>query len=222
MLSKFCAERCEKGRVASVQPVPSRWVGRFFLAAVLLLGTYIRRMKLSPSAVNESNSTMATLLSLTLHSFPIQQPSEWPSVTVGVSVAIYLSCALGRTVHVFLAYRAVMKLLCPTQQQFGALPLTVLILWLTCGLRLLNKNVRHWMEDALVEGNGGSTLSSWALLVLLAALYCMSVSLLSLLQFILMKVNFLSLLLHVQLVTCLQNARIPTKYVLVVKIRRFM
>lgn len=189
------------------------------------------RIKISPNRVvpaHGSNSTMVMLFTVTLRCFSpavtIHQPSEWSRVAVGVSFALCLSCALGRTVHVFITFRAahtVMKLFCPTQQQFRALPVTVLFIWLTFSPPLSNKSIKHWFEDVLVEGGVGSTLRSWAVfgqIELLATLFCVFVSLPSLLHSILTKLNFLSVLLHVQLVTCLENSRVPTKYVMVIKI----
>lgn len=192
----------------------------------------MRRMKISPnsvSPVSDSNSTMVLLLSLMSHTFSpsatIHQPSEWSRITVRISVTVYLFCALGTTVPVLLLCRAahnVMKLLCLSEQQFRALPFNVLLL---CGFSSLNRNVKQWIEDILVEGNVGSTQRSWSLLrqmELLATSYCMFFLLLNFLQFILAKLNFLSVLLHVQLVICLQNSRIPTKYILDIKIRRLI
>ncbi|XP_023287283.1 uncharacterized protein LOC111673679 [Seriola lalandi dorsalis] len=225
----------QAGGVESVQPDTRRWAGRFFLAAVLLLGIYMTRIKISQHNVrpaHDSNSTMVMLFTLTLQCFSplltVHQTSDWSNIAVGISCVVYLSCALGRTVHVLLACRAahtVMKVFHPTYQQFRALPFTVLFLWLTFSPPLPNKNMEHWFEDILVEGSVGSSLRSWAVLGqidLLAALYFLFVSLPALLQSILTKVNVLSVLLHVQMVTSLQNSRVPTKYVLVIKINRLI
>lgn len=218
-----------------MQPKTSKWVGRFFLAAVLLLGTYTRKIKISPNSVSpahDSNSTMVMFFTLTLHcsspTVAIHQPYAWSRIAVGVSFVVYLSCPPGRTVRLLLACRAahtVMNLFCPTQQQFRALPFTVLFLWLTFSPPFPKKNVKPWFEDILIEGSVGSTVRSWAVLgqlELLATLYCVFISLPSLLQSILTKLNFLRVLLHVQLVTCLQNSRVPTKYVLVIKMNRLI
>lgn len=173
---------------------------------------------------------MAMLFTMTLHCFSssvnIHQPSEWSRIAVSISFAICLSCALGRAIHVFIVCRAahtVMKLFCfmTDNQQVRALLVTVLFIWLTFSPPFPDKTVKHWFEDVLVEGNMGSTLRSYAVLgqiELLATLYCAFVSLPSLLQSILTKLNFFSVLLNVQVVTCLQNSRVPTKYVLVIRI----
>lgn len=213
----------------------SRWVRRFFLATVLLLGIYMTRIKVSPnrvSAAHGNNATIVILFTMTFHSFSpsltLHQSSEWSHIAVEISFVICLSCALGRAVHMLLACRTahtVVTLFCPTQQKFRALPVTVLLFWLTFRPSFPNKNVKHWFEDVLVESSVGSTVKSWAVLgqiELLATLYCMFVSLPSLLQSIVTKLNFLSVFLHVQLVTCLQNTRVPIKYVLIIKINRLI
>lgn len=195
----------------------------------------MRRIKTPPHSirpVRDINSTVMVLITLTLHCFSasvtIHQLSEWSCVAVGISCIVYLSCALSSTVSVLLACRAahaVIKLFCLTQQQFRALPFTVLLLWLTLSPPFTNKDLKHWFEDMLVEGSVGSTLRSWAVfrqIEQLVTLHCVFVSLPSLLQCILSKRKFLSVLLYVQLVTCFQNSRVPTKYVLVIKINRLI
>lgn len=209
----------------------SSLVRRLFHAAVLLLGIYITRIKRSPNrfrAAHGNNATMVIFFTMTFHCYPPthnrQQPSEWSQVAVEISLAICLSCALGRAVHILLACRTahtVIASLCPTQQKLRALPVTVLLLWFTFNLSFQKKNVK--LEDVFTDTNAGSTLKSWVVLgqlELLATLYCMFVSLPSLLQSILTKLYLLSVFLHVQLVTCLQNSRMPIKYVLVIKINR--
>lgn len=210
----------------------SRWAARFFLAAVLLLGIYMTKVKISPnrlSPAHSSNSTMVMLFTMTLQCFPsIQHSSEWSQIAVGVSFVVCLTCALGRTVHVIIACRAahtVMKLFCTTQQQFRSLPVTVLFIWMTFSPPFPNKNVKNWFEDILADDTVESTLRSWPVLgqiQLLANLYCAFVSLPRLLQFILTKLIFFNGPLNVQLITFLQNSRVPAKYVLVIKISRLI
>lgn len=217
------------GKVESVQPDTCGWTGGIFLVAVLLLGTYMMRRKISShgvSAVRDSNSAMVMLLNLTLQCFSpsltLYRPSESSHIADGISFMVYLSCALGRTVHVSLACRAahtVMTLFYLTQK-CRALPFTALFLWLTFSPPSPNKNVKHWFENILVQGSVGATLRSWALLA--ATLYCLLVSLSALLQSILTKVSFLTLLLHMHMVTSLQNSTVPTKYVLIIRINWLM
>ncbi|XP_049926819.1 uncharacterized protein LOC126406539 [Epinephelus moara] len=248
MASKISARHCLKeafqtqaegikftvytGRVETVCPADTRtWVAKYFLAAVLLLGIYITRKQISPNRVSPahgSNSTMVILFTMTLRCFSplvtIHQRSEWSRIASRISFVVCLSFALGRTVHVLVACRAshtVIKLFCPMQQQLRALHITVLFIWLTFISPISNKNIKQWFEDELAEGNVGSTQRSWAVLEqILPTLYCVLVSLPSLLQSMLTKLNLLSVLLHLQLVACLQNSRVPRKYILVIKINR--
>ncbi|XP_051254264.1 uncharacterized protein LOC127362519 [Dicentrarchus labrax] len=240
MPSKFYLPHCPKeafltqtGRMKSVQPMDtSRWVARFFLAAALLLGIYMTRIKISPNRVHPahgSNSTMVMLFTMTLRCFSsIHEPTELSRIAVGISFVICLSYTLESTVHVLIACRAahtVMKLFCTTQQQFRALPVTVLFIWLTFNPPFPNNNVKHWFDVILANDTVGSTLRYWAVLgkiELLATLFCVFISLPSLLQSILMKLNFLNVLLNLQLITCLHNSRVPTKYVLIIKISRLI
>lgn len=127
--------------------------------------------------------------------------------------------ALGRTVHVLIACRAgrtVVKMFFPAQQKPTALLFTFLLLWLTFSVVLQNKSWKQWSGICV-----GSSLKSWNALVqmeLLPSLYHLFVYLLSVLQFILNKVDFLSVLCH--LVTCQLNSWMPTTYVLVIEIKR--
>lgn len=118
----------------------SRWVARCFLAAVLLLGIHMTRVKISPNRVSPdhgSHSTMVMIFTMTWHWFSpsvtIHRLSEWPRIAVGISFAVFLSCALGRTVHVLIIFRAthtVMKLCWTTHQRFRTLSVSMLFIWL--------------------------------------------------------------------------------------------
>lgn len=211
----------------------SSWVSRCVLAAVLLLGIYLRRVQISPNRVNpdhRSNSTMVVLFTMTWHSFPppatLRQSSEWPQIAVGVHVVFFLSCIVGKTVHVLIICRAshrFMKLCCSTHQPFRALrPATVWFFWLIVRPPFLNRKVKHWFEDALVDDTVKSApgfLTVLGQIELLAILYCVFVSFPTLLQSILIKLQFWSLLLNVQLITCLQVLR---KYAVFIKINRLI
>lgn len=186
------------------------------------------RLKISNNRVNSdhgSNSIMMMLFTMTWHFFSpsvtIHQPSEWPQIAVRIFFVVFLSCALGKTVYVLIVCRAthtVMKLCCITHQRFRALPVTVLFIWLISSLPFPDKNVKNWFEDIFDDVDSvGSALGSRAVLgqiELLLSLHCAFVSLPSLLQSILTK----NVLLNVQLITCLQNTQVPTKYVLFIKI----
>ncbi|XP_034557816.1 uncharacterized protein LOC117825935 [Notolabrus celidotus] len=226
----------QEGRMESLRPIgATKWDSRFSLAAVLLLGIYIRRLKILPNRVSPahaSSSTMIVLISMTLHSFSpsatFQQPSELSPIGIRMSFVVSLTCALGRTVHVITACRtalSVLRLFGNTHLKFRALPAVLLFMWLTVSPPFVNKCVKLWFEDKPVENREGSILKSQSVLgqvELLVALCCVFVSLSSLLQSILAKTQFLSVLLNVQLVTCLQISRVPTKYILVIKISRLI
>ncbi|XP_047450865.1 uncharacterized protein LOC125013943 isoform X2 [Mugil cephalus] len=226
--TKRCACTCKMpsmfystsaGCVGVVQPADSdRWVGRFCLAAVLLLSVYTRLTR------RDSDSSTGMLFTLTLRSFS-------PSVTVYRQsersiIAVCLSCALRRTVHVLIACRAahtVMKRFRPRQQHFRILPVTVLFLWLTFCSPLGLESVKNVSRDGLVEYVESTQRACvLAQTEVLAALCSMLVLLTTLLQSVLTKLNVLSVLFHVQLVTCLQDSVVPRKYILIVKISRFI
>lgn len=209
-----------------------RCISGYFLGVVLLLGIYITRKKTRANrntSAHGSNSTMEIFFTMVLRCFSrslaIHQLTVW--VAVRMSFVLFLSWSGGRTVRGLIACRAartVIKLLCRTQQQFRALPVTALLIWLTFSYSFPSKNRKDAVEDILVAGVR-STLGPWSVsgrIELLAMLLCGFISLSSLLQSILNKLNVLSVLLHVQLVTCQQNSRVPIKYVLVININRFI
>lgn len=191
------------------------------------------RVKILPSGIIAAHGSNTTLVILFTMTFPCFSPSltfyqfsKYSHVVVKIFVVICLTCALGRAVHMLLAGRTthtVITLFCPTQQKLRAVPITVLLFWLTLSPSVPNKNLKCWFESLLNENSVGCTLKFWAVLgqiELLATLYCIFVSLPGLVQSIVTKLNFLSVLLHVQLVTCLHNSRVPIKYVVVIKINR--
>ncbi|XP_025753626.1 uncharacterized protein LOC106097071 isoform X2 [Oreochromis niloticus] len=200
-----------------VQPTDSsKWVGKIFQAALLLFAMHMTRIDMSSSRVSLHHNCNFS------PSVNMYQPSQW---------CIILACltsVVGRTVHVLIIFKAahpVMKLSFSTHYRLNALLVTVLLIWLTFSIFFLNNNMKHMSKDLLIEGTDGSALRSWGVLrqiELLATLCCVLVSLSSLRQSILTKVSFLSILFHVQLVTCHQNSRIPTKYLLIVKINRLI
>lgn len=221
-------------RVENVGPTyTSRWVARFFLAVVFLLGIYMTPAKISRNRLSPAHSRHSVLsmcFTITWHCFStsvnIRQPSEW--IAVGNSFVLCVSCIFGRTLYVVIVCRTaqtVMKLFCNTQQQFKILPVTVFFIWLTLSLPFPKRNIGLCFEDTFDECTVRLTLRFWDVLgqiELLGTLYCVFVSFPSLLQSILAKINFLSVLLNVRLITCLQNSMVPTKYVLVIRITRLI
>lgn len=201
----------------------SKCVGRFFRAAALVVfAIYTRRIK---SPVQNYNSTMVMIFTLIIRCFSpsaaVHQPSDW-SVML-----IYIFSTLGTIIQVFIACKclhAVMTRCLPSQQQLRSFSVTVLFLWLTSNSAFLNI-LKHRPKDIHVEDSNGSMLNSWHILEhleLLASLYCVFIFFPFLLQYILIKLNYLCVLFHLQLVICQQNSRIPTQYVLVIKINRLI
>lgn len=200
-----------------VQPTDSsKWVGKIFQAALLLFAIHMTRIEMSSNRDSLHHNCNFSA------SVNIYQPSQW------YIILACLTCVVGRTFHVLIIFKAahpVMKLFFSTRYRLNAQLVAVLLIWLTFSIFLLNNNMKHMSKDLLIEGTDGSALRSWGVLrqiELLATLCCVLVSLSSLRQSILTKVSFLSVLFHVQLVTCHQNSRIPTKYLLIVKINRLI
>lgn len=204
--------------------VSSKCVGRFFRAAALVVFViYTRRIK---SPVQNYNSTMVMILTLIIRCFSpsaaVHQPSYWSMLVM------WLFSALGTITHVCIACKclhAVMKMCLPLQQQLRSLSVTVLFLWLMSNAAFPNINLKHRPKIIHVEDRDGSMLNSWAIfehIQLLVSLFCVFIFFPFLLQYILTKLNYLCVLLHLQLVICQQNSRIPTQYVLVIKINRLI
>lgn len=137
--------------------VTSIWAGRFFLAAVLLVGLHVKRMKVSRISrvcpPHGSNSTVKMFFTLTLSCFSpsmtTHQSSEWS----WISCVACLSCTQGRTVHVLITCRAartVVKLFCATQR-FRPLSFAVLLLCLIVGPPFANKSVTDWFGTILLH-----------------------------------------------------------------------
>lgn len=185
-----------------MQPADSsRWVGRTFQAALLLFAVYMTNIKISSNRVSLHHNCNY------LPSFTIYQLSKWCAVTV------CLTCVVGRTVHVLIIFRAahtVMKWIFPAQHRLRALAVAVLLIWLNLSALFLNNSLKHLPEELLTGG-------LWGVLRQVVLL-----SYPTILQSILTKMNFLNVLFYVQLVTCQQNSRIPTKYVFIVKLNRLI
>lgn len=124
----------------SIRPTDiSTWVATCFAAAVLLLGVYMQRVKITPVRVSPhygSCPSMVVLFSLTWNRFSpsltVHQPPVGQQIAVGISAVVVLSCALGKTAQVLIVFRTshtVMKLCCSTHQRFRPLTVTVLFIW---------------------------------------------------------------------------------------------
>ncbi|XP_030600135.1 extracellular calcium-sensing receptor-like [Archocentrus centrarchus] len=162
------------------------------LTAASLLGTcmtagvaliYFKNRKTPIVRANNSELSFLLLFSLTLCFMCsltfIGQPSDWSCmlrhVAFGITFVLCISCVLGKTMVVLVAFRAtlpgsnVMKWFGPAQQRlcvtsFTLIQVLICVIWLTVSPPFPFKNFKEFKDKITLECALGSAVGYWAVL----------------------------------------------------------